>query len=108
MIRVNILEKSDGKISGFEVTGHSGTAPRGEDIVCAGVSALVQTSLLGIVEYLHREADYDMASGKLKLKLKGEPDNLTEAIMHTMLLGLREIENISPKAVRIEINQEVN
>ena len=101
MIKVEVFKETDGKISGFSVTGHSGTAARGEDIVCAGVSALAQTALLGIGKHLHRETDYEVASGKLSMKLKGAPDDLTEAVLQSMLLGLREIEKLTPKAVRI-------
>ena len=101
MIRVKVFSNSDGKISGFTVTGHSDTAARGEDIVCAGVSSLAQTALLGLGEYLHRDLDYSVASGKLSMKLRCAPDSLTEAILQTMLLGLIEIEKLSPKAVRI-------
>ena len=101
MIEIRIFSQADGKISGFSVTGHSGTAERGQDIVCAGVSSLTQTALLGIMEYLHREVDYDIASGKLTVRLKSAPDDLTEAIMQSMLLGLMEIQKLSPEAVRI-------
>ena len=101
MIEIRVFSKSDGKISGFSVTGHSGTAERGQDIVCAGVSSLTQTALLGIMEYLHREVDYDVASGKLFVQLKCDPDDLTEAILQSMLLGLMEIQKLSPEAVRI-------
>lgn len=100
MIRIDVFS-SEGMITGFEVTGHSGTADHGQDIVCAGVSSLTQTALLGLGEYLHRDLEYSVASGKLKMRLKGNPDNLTEVILQTMLLGLREIAKISPKAVRI-------
>ena len=101
MIEIRVFSESDGKITGFSVTGHSGTAERGQDIVCAGVSSLTQTALLGIMEYLHREVDYDIASGKLTVRLQSAPDDLTEAIMQSMLLGLMEIQKLSPEAVRI-------
>ena len=35
------------------------------------------------------------------MKLKDEPDELTEAILTTMTLGFLEIENINPQSVRI-------
>ncbi len=101
MIKVKIFKESTGRIVGFEVAGHSGTAEHGQDIVCAGVSSLAQTALLGLGKHLHRELDYSVASGKLKMRLKGAPDELTEAILQTMLLGLMEIEKLSPEAVRI-------
>ena len=105
MIEVSIFLSQGEKISGFQVTGHSGTAARGKDIVCAGVSSLAQTALLGVGKYLHREVDYKVASGKLSMRLKGAPDDLTEAVLQTMLLGLHEIAKISPEEVRINERQ---
>ena len=101
MIQIDVFRIPDGKISGYRVHGHSGTAPKGQDIVCAGISALAQTALLGIGEHLHRDVDFHVASGDLRMKLKSEPDDLTEAILETMLLGFTEIAKVSPKAVRI-------
>jgi len=101
LVRIRIFSDQDGKITGYSVTGHSGTAERGRDIVCAGISSLAQAALLGIGEHLHREVDYKVTSGELTMRLKGAPDELTEAILRTMLMGLREIEKLSPKAVRI-------
>jgi len=107
MIRIRIFRTTDGEISGMSVAGHSGTAAHGSDIVCAGISSLAQTALLGIGRHLLREVDYEVASGDLRMKLKGEPDDLTEAILETMLLGFAEIAKTNPEAVRILDSQEV-
>ena len=102
MISVEIVTNEYGMITGCRVAGLSGTAERGEDIVCAGVSALTQSALLGIMEHLHRAVTYDIAaSGNLNMRLK-EPDDSTEAILRTMYMGLAEIEKISPKGIRIQ------
>ena len=101
MISIEIFTNEGGMIAGYCVSGHSGTAAHGEDIICAGVSALTQAALLGIMEHLHRTVDYDIASGNLKMRLK-EPDDSTEAILRTMYMGLAEIEKISPKGIRIQ------
>lgn len=51
MIKVKIFRNSTGKINGFKVTGHGvDMAPHGQDIVCAGVSALTQTAILGVAK----------------------------------------------------------
>ena len=91
MISVEIVTNEYGMITGCRVAGHSGTAERGEDIVCAGVSALTQSALLGII-----------ASGNLEIRLQEPPDDCTEAILRTMYMGLAEIEKISPKGIRIQ------
>ena len=38
---------------GFIVEGHAEFAPHGQDIVCAGVSAIVQAAILGIEHYTY-------------------------------------------------------
>ena len=107
MIEVEIKEERDGRISAFSVHGHSGTAPKGRDIVCAGVSALAQTALLGLGRHLHRDVDYQIEpSGDLQLKLREAPDDLSEAILRTMRLGIEEIEKAYPDAVQLRITKE--
>ena len=102
MISVKIFVNEDGMIDGYAVSGHSGTAARGQDIVCAGVSALTQSALLGIMEHLHRTVNYDIASGNLVMRLIESPNDCTEAILRTMYMGLAEIEKISPKGIQIQ------
>ena len=43
--------------SGFTVEGHADFKPKGEDIVCAAVSVLTQTALLGLGKYIP-DTDY--------------------------------------------------
>ena len=47
---VNIVVfKENGKVT-IKMDGHAGHGKPGEDIVCAGVSAIIQTALLGLNE----------------------------------------------------------
>ena len=105
MIRIEIRENGDGRIAGFSVEGHSGTAASGEDVVCAGVSAVTETALLGIGKYLDRDVDYRIKKGSLFVQLNDEPDDLTEAILRTMFMGLIEIEKLCPAAVKVKISR---
>lgn len=95
MTRITVLEK-DGNLYGFHANGHTGYADRGEDIVCAAVSALTQTAYLGVTELAGAEVMIDQGDGELHLELM--PDTSDEArekaelILGTMLLGLRAIE----------------
>lgn len=88
-------------IEGFDVSGHANTAPHGQDIVCAAVAALTQTAVLGLECHLQRSFKLDITSGRLSLMLEGLPDQLTGAILETMLLGLFEIEKIHPQVIHI-------
>ncbi len=100
MIKAEIHSNGD-KIDGFAILGHSGTAPRGQDIYCAGVSSLSQSAYLALVKHLKRQVRFEQASGDFKVILDDEPDELTEAVFQTMLLGLIEIEKLRPDALQV-------
>ncbi|MDF2874253.1 MAG: Cysteine protease Prp [Sporomusa sp.] len=101
MITVTLIRDNNQAIKGFMVNGHAQAAPHGQDIVCAGVSALTQSSIMGIERHLRREINLVQDRSGLKIELAGQPDSLTAAVFETMLLGLTEIAKLYPKSVRI-------
>lgn len=101
MIRVEIVRNRAGSIESFCVTGHANTAPHGADIVCAGVSALTDSAVLGLERYLGRKLTLQAGSGLLAVNLAAPPDERTDAILETMLLGIKEIARLYPRIVRI-------
>ncbi|MGE5654134.1 MAG: ribosomal-processing cysteine protease Prp, partial [Bacillota bacterium] len=48
MLSIKIEGSSGDDLVGFEVRGHAEYADAGEDIVCAGVSAVLQTAALAL------------------------------------------------------------
>ncbi|TLM99480.1 ribosomal-processing cysteine protease Prp, partial [bacterium] len=42
------VDRKAGKITGFTLEGHARVAPHGEDLVCAAVSMMAQSVLLGL------------------------------------------------------------
>jgi len=101
MINIEIVRNSDQAMVGFSVTGHANTAPHGQDIVCAGISALTQTAVLGLDRQLKKKVQIKIASGNLQMDLLDKPDALTDAVLETMLIGLAEIGNLNSRSVRI-------
>ena len=90
-----------GKILGYEAKGHASAGPRGGDIVCAAVSVLTDSVFLGLDRHLQRALDWRAESGDIYVRLKESPDELTEAILSTMVLGLLEIQKKYPDKIRI-------
>src|SRR5690606_9292041 len=94
MIRATFFENKSGELQGFIVEGHAGYKPAGEDIVCAGVSALVQTAVAGLKHFL---TDAPLVENRIKsknsvfVKLK-LPDNLNEEDKRTAQLLLKTME----------------
>jgi len=101
MIQVAIERDCSGRIWGFQAKGHAGSAPRGNDIVCAAVSVLTDSVFLGLDKHLRRAMNWSADSGNILVSLKDEPDNMTEAILATMVLGLSEIQKNYPEKIRI-------
>lgn len=108
MIRVRVFRDGAGRISGFVAEGHSGWGPRGFDIVCAGVAALTQAAVLGLVRHVGAEAQVDASDGYLACRLVGPASpalwDQAEAILATMVLGLREIAQQYPQ--HLELTEE--
>lgn len=96
MVRVVITRNTEGKIVEFEGRGHAEFAKAGEDIVCAAVSALLQTTIKGLQEYIKITLDISKEKGYLKVRIKeikqASLQLLTDAILETLVLGLKAIE----------------
>lgn len=109
MTRVNVFRKN-ARIVGFEVTGHTGYAEAGSDIVCSAVSALTQTAAAGVSEYLSIDCVTETDDGRLKFELGHSiSDNecaKAEIILETMVLGLKSIADGYGKYLKI-IEREV-
>ncbi|BBB89742.1 MAG TPA: ribosomal-processing cysteine protease Prp [Methylomusa anaerophila] len=101
MITAEIMRSSPHDIKGFRITGHADAGPHGHDIVCAGVSALTQSAIMGLERYLHRDIEVKQSKDGLSIELVGQPDQLTGAVLETMVLGLTEIAKLYPRSVRI-------
>lgn len=97
---INIYLKSDKNlISEVVVKGHAGYAEEGYDIICASVSSVVQTAVLGLVRVLDLKIDYKTKDGYLKCTFK--PNDKTQIIMATMLEGLMDMEKQYPQYIKI-------
>ena len=78
------------RVTGFEVKGHSGYAPEGEDIVCAAVTSAVRlveatvNDVLGLAASVKiRERD-----AAILFRLPGGLDDTTETACQSLLAGL--------------------
>jgi uncharacterized protein YsxB (DUF464 family) len=88
------------------VEGHALSGRKGEDIVCAGVSALVQsciasiTKIAGFPQNVSQDGGFISSSvdmdGADPLKMR-----YLEAIIGTMLVGLQEIRKSYPDKIEI-------
>ena len=103
MVRVTLYWGGSALV-GLESLGHSGNAPRGQDVVCAAVSALVHGLLLGLSEVaevrdLRCEADPDVPL--IRVSWPEEVADSLDLLTRTVALSLKEIESGYPGYVSI-------
>lgn len=104
MIIVSVY-RSQGTITGYSIRGHAGFRPRGEDIVCAAVSMLAQTTVLGLGRYINGLSYNVDEAGVLRCSLPGRLNKTqkiqAEAILETMLAGLKNLQKNYAKYIRV-------
>lgn len=94
-IRFIIWADDQGQIRKFELSGHAGFAEEGQDIVCAGVSALSIAAVNGLEHFLSVAPKVREADGHLTCQLFGIPEQELEKaqwILQTMKLGIEQIQ----------------
>lgn len=106
------VEKRQGKIVKVDVSGHTGYAERGEDIVCAGISTLVQTALLGLLAVAGIKVKYlrDEEKGSLRFELPGGIDQNqrhdADVILETMMCGLADFYSEYSDYIKLEVKEQ--
>ena len=105
MITVRVGRAEDGSVVSLETEGQAGFAEPGEDIVCAGVTALVVTALIGLKRVAGHPHEGRARSGKAWCRLLpgGTPESRlkAQAILETTVLGLKDIAKDYKDYVRV-------
>jgi uncharacterized protein YsxB (DUF464 family) len=103
------VRKRNNKIFEVECDGHTNYGENGEDIVCASLSSVVQTAVLGLLMIVMVEVEMqrDDELGYLKFTL---PENLDEtqeiqacAILDTMLCGISDLYEGFSDYIELEV-----
>lgn len=83
------------------VLGHAGYSEKGTDIVCAGVSAIVQ-ALIGWIENNPEYAEcISIDNGEVLIECNGGEE--LAAVFYMVAIGLEQIANTYPDHVQIDI-----
>jgi len=100
----------DGAYFRADVSGHAGCGARGEDLVCAGISALVQAALNGLDCFTAGrfgwQTDPDgSATMVLDRNLDAESQKCAHVVLKTLELGLSALAESYPEALRVHIKE---
>ena len=82
------------------ITGHANYAEPGKDIVCAGVSTLVQTLIQSVEELTTDKIQYNMQPGTVDIKFWSLSD-LTKVLIDSFFIGIELIISEYPDCVEL-------
>ena len=95
MVKV-IIKFKNNNINSFEFRGHANSAEYGQDIVCASVSGISQTILLGLIDILDDNIKYKIESGYLYFIIPNNIDvdilGKVNVLTNTLMLGKENIK----------------
>lgn len=107
MIKAKVYTNASDNILRLELSGHADFAEHGKDIVCAGVSALVQTAVLGIENLTTVKPDVIQREGFFSFSipndiLDSESLKKCDIILKTIVLGIEEIAKSYPNNIILQ------
>lgn len=82
------------------VKGHAGYADPGRDIVCAGVTALVQTLVKSLENFTRDRIQYDISPGRADIYY-GDLSGKGKTLVDSFFLGISLIAEEFPEYVKI-------
>lgn len=100
---IKAVYTADGNVHTLSVHGHANFGDYGKDIVCAGVSALVQ-ALIGWAEnkpYIIECISVDDRGGEVLIECQGGED--VAAAFYMTAIGVEQIATSYPQHVQIDI-----
>lgn len=111
MIQVTVNRKKSGMIQSFEISGHAFFADRGNDIVCAGVSAVsVGTinavhALLGITPEIEQNEDGFLRC-VIPEHLPEETNEKIQLLLEGMVISLQSIEEQYRQHIKLTFKKQ--
>ena len=104
MTKVEIFNQ-DGRISGFSVSGHSGYAEEGSDIVCAAVSTAVKLAECTINDVLGNHANTRVKADEPRITLTlpavCDDEDAVQAVLTGFMLTMCSLRDDYPDYIEV-------
>ena len=104
MIKVEFFSQ-EGRRTGFSVSGHSGYAEAGADVICAAVTAIVRFAEATLNDILgvgaKTRVDAEKALITLTLPASCEDEDTVQAILDGMMLTLVSLRDENPDYIEV-------
>ena len=112
MTKIKFFKNKD-VYTGFECSGHTGYAEFGKDILCASISSMTQSVVLGVIKVLKISAKVTHNDDKGYIKLE-MPENLkndliskSQILFETLKVGVEDLLEGYDKYIKMEVIENV-
>lgn len=102
MIIAKFCFGENGSAAGFTVSGHSGSAPAGEDIVCAAVSSAAYMAVNTVTEVLGLTPEIRECDGFLSMRLSEAQAETALPILKGLCLHIEGLSEQYPEFIQLE------
>lgn len=103
MIRANFF--TSGKdIVGFEISGHSGSAEAGSDIICSAVSSAAYMAANTITEIVKCKAEADISDGYMSFYVRSDLSD-AQQILEGLKLHLEALAADYPDNIKVTLRR---
>ena len=99
MIKIEIIGTNN-SFESLVIKGHANSAPYGEDLVCAAVSAVITGGFNSL--YNPKNFDVKLDEGHAYLKAKGPISEEDKIVIHTIITSLKTIASGNEAFVKIK------
>ena len=98
MITITLQRDATGTVRCFTASGHAGYAEKGQDIICAAISALAAAAIGSLQELAGIDPDRTLEDGLIRFSLP-DPSGLTDGqqqtaatLMQSLIIGCRQVQ----------------
>ncbi len=107
MINIVIYKDSDSNYIGFNVSGHSGYAEAGSDIVCASVSTLVINTINSIENFTNDDIEYTVneEDAVINFIIKGKKSEESLLLLKSLVLGITFLHEAYSEFIKIAFKE---
>ncbi|ARJ49952.1 ribosomal-processing cysteine protease Prp [Staphylococcus lutrae] len=105
MINVNVQLNDDGHITELIMEGHAEFGEHGQDLVCAGASAVLFGSVNAIIGLTSERPDIDYSDdgGYFHLRIVDTKNEQAQLILQSLLISLQTIEEEYNEYIKLNL-----
>lgn len=109
MTKIKVVKKN-GKIAKVTCDGHTNYGVSGEDIVCSGLSCIIQTAVLGLLVKVGIDVKLkrNEEKGFLSFEIPDVDENTRhdiDIILDTMMLGIGDLQQGFSDFIELEVEE---